>query len=82
MENVFGVPHQWFFFIVLFWIVLAVAILGIGALYDNAIVMVIVSFTIGTTLLIGHFGWEVLILPSLVVLSGVACLLWLFFSSR
>jgi hypothetical protein len=82
MQNVFGVPHQWFILIALFWIALAVVILGSEVLYDNAFVMVLVFLTIGTSMLIGHFGWEVLILPSLVVLSVVAVLIWMLFFSR
>lgn len=82
MEGVFGVSAKWAIFIIVFWIVLAIVVLGPDALYDNTVAIVATFLALGTTLLIGHFGWEILILPSLVVLSVVGYLLWLIISGR
>ena len=58
--------------IIIFFCVVAMLLLGPGALENSAIASVIVIFTLGLTLLIGHFGWAILIFPSILILIASA----------
>lgn len=79
-DVIFGVPHELFIFIIFFWITVAAIVFGLDALADNGVFsIIIVFFTIGTTMLIGHFGWQILILPSLVIISTAVFLVWRVF---
>ena len=75
-EFIFGVPHIWFFLITIFWIAVAVVIFGAESLDDGTVGILICFFTFGTTVLIGRFGWQILILPSLVIISTAGFLVW------
>jgi hypothetical protein len=77
--SIFGVSVNWFVMITLFWCIVAMAVFGIGALSNELVVMSIVFFTLGTVLLIGQFGWQVLILPSLAIISVVGLMVWRVF---
>ena len=61
--------------IIIFLCVVGMLLLGPEALEDRTIVSVIVLFTLGLTLLIGHFGWVILIFPSILILIAAGLVL-------
>ena len=73
-HTMFGVPPLWLVFIVIFWMIVAVALIGIIALYNELAVLIIAFLSIGTAMLIGQFGLGILIIPSLAVIIGAAIL--------
>jgi hypothetical protein len=71
-EKILGVSQVTFFLVALFWISVAIGTLGIHLL-DSPLVAVIIAFlTIATSSLIGSMGWQVLILPSIIILCITA----------
>ena len=79
-ETVLGISVHWFFMITIFWCILAILLFGVKSLEDGGICLIIVFLTIGTALLIGHYGWQILILPSLAIIGGAAVFAWHVFT--
>jgi len=79
IETIYGVSVEIIALIVIFFIVIAMLIFGPNCLNDGAIPATIVFFTLGLTLLIGHFGWAILIIPSVIILAIAAVFLFWFF---
>ena len=78
--TIYGVSVEAVVLIVFFFIVVAMLLFGPNCLNDGAIATVIVFLTFGLTLLIGYFGWAILIIPSVIILLITAVfILRLFF---
>ena len=69
-----------FVLITFFWIVVFSIIFGIDALGDGAIAMLLCFFIIGTTFLVGVFGWQFLVIPSIAIIAGAGFFVWKFMS--
>jgi hypothetical protein len=78
---IIGVSPLTLFMVMFFWAIVALAIFGPGAWDDRLTEVTIVFLTFGTSVLIGQFGWGILVLPSLVVILGAAYLVWKLFSN-
>ena len=76
MYEVFGVPQVWFILIAGFWIAVGLLILGPDLLATTIGTALFVFFLLGTTILVGQFGWQILILPSVVILSVGSWFIW------
>jgi hypothetical protein len=73
--NILGVNFWIVAMITIFFCVVAMLLLGTESLENSAIASVIVMFTLGLTLLIGHFGWAILIFPSILILIATGLIL-------
>ena len=73
--TILGINFWIFFIITVFFCVVAILSFGPSALGDPGITMIIVFLTLGIALLIGHFGWAILVIPSILILVGTAYLL-------
>jgi hypothetical protein len=80
-NDVFGLSIEWIILITIFWMIVAMVIFGVEALYDNFIMLIMIFLTLGTIFLVSHFGWQILILPSLAIIAGAAVIAWKFFST-
>ena len=69
-QSFWGISVKLFFVILLFYITIAMLIFGLNALYDEVLVMVITFLTIGTTVLIGCLGWQILVIPAAAIVLG------------
>jgi hypothetical protein len=74
--KLFGVSEIWMFMIMLFFFILAELAFGKGSTNDTTIGLIVVFLTLGTSLLIGHFGWQILIIPSSIILLATAWVVW------
>ena len=78
--NIYGVPVEIVVLIIFFFIVAAMLLFGPNCLNDGVTPFAIAFLTFGLILLIGHFGWVILIMPSIIVLIVAAVfILRLFF---
>jgi hypothetical protein len=74
--GMYGVPAEWCVVIMLFWLILAFIIFGFEIQDDFFVISLISFFSFGTVLLVGHFGWMVLVIPSLlIILIAILCLI-------
>jgi hypothetical protein len=74
-EIYWGVSEKWFAIIALFYCTMTMLIFGADALHNAAMVMVILFLTLGTALLVGSLGWQVLVIPSLIVILATLVLI-------
>ena len=75
-DHILGISIYWFLMIVIFWCVVAMVIFGAEILDSGPVQAIIAFFTLGIVLLVGHFGWQILIIPSIAILAAIAWLLW------
>jgi hypothetical protein len=73
--NIYGVPVEIVVLIIFFFIVAGMLLFGPNCLNDGVITTVIVFLTFGLTLLIGYFGWAILIIPSVLILLIAAVII-------
>lgn len=78
-EVIFGVSEGHFIIITLFWIVVLAALFGFDCFANGVGAALLAFFILGTAFIIGNFGWQIFILPSLVILSIAVLLFWKFF---
>ena len=69
--TILGINFWIFFMITVFFCVVVILAFGPSALGESGITMVIVFLTLGIALLIGHFGWPILVIPSILILLGI-----------
>ena len=75
-NTIFGVSTELFMIITIFWIAVFIAFFGVDGLNDEAVFVLFIFLTFGTVLLIGSFGWQILIFPSLAIIFGAAIIAW------
>ena len=78
-EVIFGVPEGYFIIITLFWIAVLAGLFGLDCFANGVGAALLAFFILGTAFIVGQFGWQIFILPSLVILSIVVLLFWKFF---
>ena len=71
-ESVIGI-------IVFFWMFLAIMIFGIECIGKSNVLILVVFMSLITTLIIGTFGWQILIIPSIIIIIGSVFLIRRFF---
>jgi hypothetical protein len=77
--TIYGVPVEAVVLIVFFFIVVAMLLFGPNCLNDGVITTVIVFLTFGLTLIVGYFGWAILIIPSVIILLVAAVFIFRLF---
>ena len=80
-EIIFGVPVEWALIIVAFWIMVIWIIFGSESMGDPIVAAILSFLTIGSLIVIGYFGWIILIPPALAII-GVAGFLVFRFLTR
>lgn len=75
-DHILGVSVYLFFMIIIFWMVVAELVFGPGSFEKSPVDIIILFFTLGSTFLIGHFGWQILIFPSVVIIGVAGYLIW------
>jgi hypothetical protein len=75
-DKVFGVPVVWIVFITLFFFVIAEIIFGPDSMGNGTIRLIVVFLSISVTFLVGSFGWQILIIPSSIILLATAWVVW------
>jgi hypothetical protein len=74
--GMYGVPGEWCVVIILFWCIVGIIIFGFEIQDDFFVISLMTIFSFGTVLLVGHFGWMILVIPSLlIILIAILCLI-------
>lgn len=66
--GMYGVPGEWCVVIIFFWCIVGIIIFGFEIQDDFFVISLITFFSFGTVLLVGHFGWMILVIPSLIII--------------
>lgn len=75
-DKIFGVPLVWILFTTFFFCTLVTLIFGSEILADGRVQMIIFLATTAVILTVGHFGWQILLMPASVILLATAWALW------
>ena len=67
-DSIFGVSGEWCVVIILFWCIVAIIIFGFEIQDDFFVISLMTIFSFGTVLLVGYFGWMILVIPSLLII--------------
>jgi hypothetical protein len=76
IETIYGVSVEIITLIIIFFIVIALFLFGPNFVNDPVITVTIFFLILGLTMLIGYFGWAILIIPSVIILAIVAVFLF------
>jgi hypothetical protein len=69
-QTFLGVSSMTLMLVIVFYISMAIVIFGGGVLDSDVTVPAILILTLGTCLLIGNFGWHILLIPSSAIVLG------------